>query len=260
MTHIESIGFIGGGRVTRILLAGWVHAGVRLPRVVVCEPSAEARGALARLLPDRVVEAGDAARAAEQDLVLLAVPAAALPDVLPSVRRSLGAGAVLVSLAPTVTLAQLSTLLGGFSRLARCVPNAPSMIGAGYNPLAFGPGLGPAERRALTALFEPLGPCPEVPEPTLEGFTLLTGMGPTYLWFQLQALRELAGRFGLSDAQAAPALASMATGAARLLLESGLSPAEVMDLVVVKPLAEDEAAIQGAYQARLPAVYSRIKP
>ena len=52
----------------------------------------------------------------------------------------------------------------------------------------------------------------------------------------------------------------MATGAARLLLESGLSPAEVMDLVVVKPLAEDEAAIQGAYQARLPAVYSRIKP
>jgi pyrroline-5-carboxylate reductase len=260
MTHIESIGFIGGGRVTRILLAGWVHAGVRLPHVVVSEPSADARGALAKLLPDLGVETGDAARAAEQDLVLLALPAQAIIGVLPSVRPALRDGALLVSLAPTVTLAQLSELLGGFSRLARCVPNAPSMIGAGYNPLAFGPGLGLAERQALAAFFQPLGQCPEVPEATLEGFTLLTGMGPTYLWFQLQTLRELAGRFGLNDAQAAPALASMASGAARLLLEGNLAPAEVMDLVVVKPLAEDEAAIQGAYQARLPAVYSRIKP
>lgn len=260
VTTFESIGFIGGGRVTRILLSGWVRAGTRLPRVVVSEPDPEARAALAQRLPELGVEVGDAALAAAQQLVFLAVPAGAIGSVLPSVRPALEPTAVLVSLAPTVTLAKLGEHLAGFSRLARCVPNAPSMIGAGYNPLAFGPGLGPAERRALVTLLEPLGKSPEVPEAALEGYTLLTGMGPTYLWFQLQALRELAGSFGLSDAEAAPALASMTSGAARLLLESELNPAEVMDLVVVRPLADDEAVIRQAYQTRLPAVYSKIKP
>lgn len=260
VTSFESIGFIGGGRVTRILLSGWVRAGTRLQPVVVSEPDPAARAALAERLPELGVEVGDTTLAAAQQLVFLAVPAATIGSVLPSVRSALDPTAVLVSLAPTVTLAMLSEQLGGFTRVARCVPNAPSMIGAGFNPLAFGPALGEAERQGLLTLFEPLGKSPEVPEAALEGYTLLTGMGPTYLWFQLQALRELAGSFGLSDEEAAPALASMTSGAARLLLESGLNPAEVMDLVVVRPLADDEAVIRRAYQTRLPAVYSKIKP
>jgi pyrroline-5-carboxylate reductase len=99
-----------------------------------------------------------------------------------------------------------------------------------------------------------------VAEAKLEGYALLTGMGPTYLWFQLQALREVAAGFGLTEAEIAPALKRMVCGGARTLLESGLTPAEVMDLIPVKPLAEMEAQVSEMYRTRLPALFQRIKP
>jgi pyrroline-5-carboxylate reductase len=258
--NINSIGFIGGGRVTRIFLSGLKAAGVKLSSVVVSDPNAETLGKLKAMFPGITVAGPDNTQPAAQDLVLLAVHPPAIAGVLPGIKGAHRPGAVLVSLAPKFTLAKLSELLGGFNRIARMIPNAPSVMGAGYNPVTFGAGLGASDKQALTGLFTLLGDCPEVAEPKLEAFALLTGMGPTYLWFQLQTLCELALSFGLSDGDITPALKRMVCGAARTLLESGLSPAEVMDLIPVKPLAEDEPAIKAAYQNRLPALFAKIKP
>ncbi|MBN8460850.1 MAG: hypothetical protein J0M04_23725 [Verrucomicrobia bacterium] len=126
--------------------------------------------------------------------------------------------------------------------------------------MAFAPQITPADEMALGALLEPLGEHPEVAESKLEGYALLTGMGPTYLWFQLQALREVAAGFGLDDAEIARGLDQMAGGAVATLLASGLAPAAVMDLIPVKPLAEMEPEVTGFYHTRLPALYQKIKP
>jgi len=165
-----------------------------------------------------------------------------------------------VSLAPKFTVAKLTELLGGFARLARVIPNAPSIVNFGFNPVVFGAALNVADKAEITGLLSLLGECPEVAETKLEGYALLTGMGPTYLWFQLQALREVAADFGLSNAEIAPALKRMVCGATRTLLESGLPPAEVMDLIPVKPLAEMELQVTEIYRTRLPALYQKIKP
>ena len=109
-------------------------------------------------------------------------------------------------------------------------------------------------------MLAPLGECPEVAEEKLEAYAVLTAMGPTYLWFQLQALREVAAGFGLTEAEILPALKRMVCGGARTLLESGLTAAEVMDLVPVKPLAEMEAQVAEMYRTRLPAIHQKIKP
>jgi pyrroline-5-carboxylate reductase len=151
-------------------------------------------------------------------------------------------------------------LLGGFTRLARVIPNAPSVVNFGFNPVAFSPALSAPEKLELSALLGPLGECPEVAEEKLEAYAILTAMGPTYLWFQLQALREVAAGFGLNDAEITPALKRMICGATRTLLQSGLTPAEVMDLIPVKPLAEMEPQVSEMYRTRLPALYQRIKP
>ena len=65
---------------------------------------------------------------------------------------------------------------------------------------------------------------------------------------------------GLSDAEIVPAMKRMVCGAARTLLESGLNPAEVMDLIPVKPLAEMEPQVAEMYRTRLPALFQKIKP
>lgn len=254
----QTIGFIGGGRVTRILAGGWKRAGLSLARVVVHDSNADAMTALARLHPE--VRTGDLRTATACSILFLAVHPPAMNAVLAGLKGAVSADTLVVSLAPKFTLAKLAEGLGGHRLLARVIPNAPSLIGAGYNPMAFAEGLDAAVRHRLLALLAPLGEAPEVAEAKLEAYALLTGMGPTYLWFQLQTLRELAVEFGLDEAEVTPALKRMVCGSTRTLLESGLSAAEVMDLVPVKPLAEDQPAIEAAYRNRLPALFAKIKP
>ena len=258
--RINSLGFVGAGRITRILLGGFRAAGIALPKVLVSDPDAEALARLESAFPQVTTVGAENAHPAGQDLVILAVHPPTIPTVLAGIAPSLRSDSTLLSLAPKFTLARLGELLNGHPRVARMIPNAPSLIGAGFNPIAFASCIDSDDRAGLKGFLSPLGDCPEVDENKLEGYALVSAMGPTYLWFQLQALRGLALEFGLSDADVGMALKRTVCGATRTLLESGLSPSEVMDLIPVKPLAEDESVIRQAYLTRLPALFARIRP
>jgi pyrroline-5-carboxylate reductase len=254
----KSIGFIGSGRITRIFLEGWQRQGKLPAKIVVSDTNAESLARLKAKFP--FVETATADIAAAQDVVFAAIHPPVMAEVMTAIKGKLKPEAILVSLAPKFTLAKLATLLDGFTRVARSNPNAASIIGAGMNPIVFGPGLTAADRAAVQAIFAPLGESPEVAEEKIEAYAVFTAMGPTYLWFQMQALRELAVSFGLSEAEANAGIKRMVCGAARTLVDSGLTPSEVMDLVPVKPLAEMEKSVIEMYQTRLPAIYQKIKP
>jgi len=255
----KSVGFVGGGRVARMFLEGWNRAAKLPDSITVCDPNAEVLARLKARFPS-ITTTADNLQAAGRDVVFLAVHPQVMAEAAGRIKVSLKPGAVVVSLAPKFTIAKLTELLGGFTRLARVIPNAPSVVNFGFNPVCFGAALAVEDRAGLLELLEPLGECPEVAESKLEGYALLTGMGPTYLWFQVQALREVATGFGLTEVEIAPALKRMVCGAARTLLESGLTPTEVMDLIPVKPLADMEAQVSEMYRTRLPALFQKIKP
>lgn len=255
----KPIGFIGGGRITRIFLEGWKRAGQLPGKVVVSDCNVETLAKLKARFPS-VETATPGALAASQDIVFLAVHPPVMAEVATGIKGSLKPGALVVSLAPKFTISKLTELLGGFARLARVIPNAPSVVNFGFNPVAFGQALTAADKTEIVSLLAPLGECPEVAEHKLEAYAVLSAMSPTFLWFQLQALREVAAGCGLTDTEVTPALKRAVCGATRTLLESGLTPAEVMDLIPVKPLAEMEAQVTEMYRTRLPAVYQKIKP
>jgi len=254
-----TIGFIGGGRIARIFLLGWTRANALPARIVVADPNADTLAKLQARFPT-IETTADLAAAAAQDVVFLATHPPALAAAASSASAALKPTAILVSLAPKFTIAKLSALLGGFARIARSNPNAPSVVGAGFNPIVLAPALNAADRATIAALFAPLGESPEVTEEKIEAFAVFTAMGPTYLWFQMQALREIAISFGLTEAEANAGLKRMVCGSARTLVDSGLPPAEVMDLVPVKPLAEMEPQVLELYRTRLPALFQKIKP
>jgi pyrroline-5-carboxylate reductase len=252
----DTIGCIGAGRISRIMLEGLRSAGALPRRILVHDPNATAVAALQRV-PG--VQSATLAQAAAADLVLAALHPPALIESLPVIAPALRPGAVVCSLAPRVKLAMLREKLGGFARLARQNPNAPSIVGAGYNPITFDAGLPAADRAALLAFLAPLGQTPVVEEPTIEAYAVISAMGPTCFWFQLQTVRELAQEFGLDRAAADAAVRAMIGGAAATLLDGALTPAEVMDLVPVRPLAEDEPAIRAALQNRLRAIHAKLR-
>lgn len=253
----ETIGFIGAGRVSRIMLGGWTRAGVRTAKVLVHDPSPGAVDALRRASIE--VETVPLAEAAGAALVFGALHPPALLEALPAISATLRPASVFCSLAPKVKLATLREKLGGAARLARLNPNAPSIVGAGYNPIVFAREFPAQERAALLDLLAPLGQSPQVEESTLETYAVISAMGPTYLWFQLQALRELAQEFGLSSDAAGAAVDVMVRGASATLLNSGLAPQEVMDLVPVRPMAQDEPAIRAAIETRVRAIQAKLR-
>ncbi len=255
----KTIGFIGGGRIARILLTGWKRAGQLPGKIVVSDCDAATLTALKARFPAIETAPGNSSAAA-QDIVFLAVHPPVMAEAATAIRGCVRPEALVVSLAPRFTIAKLAALLGGFVRVARVIPNAPSVVDFGFNPVALGSALTAADRAALADLFTPLGDFPEVAEEKLEAYAVLSGMGPTYFWFQLQALRDVVAGFGLNDTEIAQALKRMVCGGTRTLLESGLTPAEVMDLIPVKPLEEMEGQVSEMYRTRLPGLYQKIKP
>lgn len=253
----DTIGFIGGGRITAIFLQAWKNAGLDLRHIVVGDPDPSVLARLEARFPDLETTADNAGPMA-QDIVFLSLHPPVLKSALPDLAPALKPAATLVSLAPVLTFAKLSSLLGGHGRLVRMIPNAPSLIGKGYNPLAFGPGATADDRDRLRTLFRALGEAPEVAEDQLEAYAILTAMGPTYFWPQWQVLRELGAAFHLPPEAADRGLAAMLHGSVELLFASGLSFDQVMDTIPVKPLADAQEAMLAPFRAKLPALHARL--
>ncbi len=254
---MRSAGFIGGGRVTRILLGGWARAGALPERVLVHDPDAQALEALSAT--DVSFERVSPREAAGADVVFIALHPPAISAALSDLKGTIAPAAVLVSLAPKIPLSVLADA-AGTPKVARMIPNAPSLIGRGYNPVAYAAGLDAKTKTELAVLFAPWGESPEVDEHNLEAYAILTAMGPTYFWHQLQALREVATGFGLAATEVDRALRAMLAGSISTLLDAGLTPAAVLDLIPVKPLADLAPTIDAAYRTILPALHARIQP
>ena len=257
---IESVGFVGGGRAAKIILQGWEKAGAIPARVVVADPDRAVLEALAAWVPG-IETTDDNSAAAAQDLCILSVHPPLAKDVVPALAPVLNRGGqVLVSLLPKVTMEKLSGMLGGFSHIARMIPNAPSFIGEGYNPIAFSEALSDADRQALGGLFGSLGETPAVDESTLEAYAIVAAMGPTYFWPQLYRLKALAESFGLSPEAAMEGIEQMMRGSLDLMNDGTLSPELVQDLIPVKPLADDVETFCGAMDAKLAGLMEKLRP
>ncbi len=255
----RSLGFIGGGRIAMILLSALEKNGSLPAQVVVSDMNEAPLTSLKERFPSIKMVTGGNAEAAGQDIVFVALHPPAAGDVLKGVANAIRNDAVVVSLMPKLTTNQISGMLGGFPRIVRIIPNAPAIIGKGYNPVVYPAGLLPQDKASLAQFFSAFGTCPEVAEEKLEAYAVITAMGPTYLWFQLYELETLARSFGMTETEAAEAVRQMAEGTLHTMSASGLLPSAVMDLVPVKPIGSDEPAILSIYREKLGGLYAKLK-
>jgi pyrroline-5-carboxylate reductase len=255
----KSLGFIGGGRVARIILGGLKKAERMPAKIVASDTNQDVLIKLQSGFPSVQIALNNNRESASQDLVFLGLHPPAIGGSLAEIKDSLKPGSILISLAPKLSISKLKDGLGGFDRIVRLIPNAASIIGEGYNPIAFSGTISALEKEEIKLLLSALGKCPEVAENKLEAYAVVVAMGPTYLWFQLQELRNLAESFGMNSAEAESGILEMVSGAANTLLGSGMLPEEVMDLIPVKPLGEEESNIKAIYESKLKPLYDKLK-
>ena len=111
---------------------------------------------------------------------------------------------------------------------------------------------------ARAALLTSLGATPEVADELIETYAVVSAMGPTYFWFQFDALRQQAEGFGLSPEAARETLRTMLHGAVETMFASELPPERVMNLVPVRPMADSEAAIVEMQRRGVGAIHAKL--
>jgi len=254
----HSIGFLGGGRVTKILLQGFKNKNVTFSKVVIADTNPEVLANLRKQFPE--VESGEAKTAAGQNIVFISLHPPVVIDTLEILKGDIKSDSVVISLAPKISLSKLSMKLGHVKKLVRLIPNATSFINEGYNPLTFSTGFTAPEKNDILDLLNLLGTTFEVSEEKLESYAIMSAMLPTYFWFQWKELAEIGQKIGLSEKESKNSIHETLVASLNLMYKSGLTPQEVIDLIPVKPIGEHEAQIAEIYNTRLIGLFEKIKP
>ena len=257
---MKTIGFIGGGRITRILLNGFKNASVSFGKISVYETNETVANKLKADFPQIETSGTGAALAASSDWVFIALHPPVVMETLQSIKNSVRTDALVISLAPKITIDKLKTVLPEGINIARMNPNAGTYVNMGYNPVCFATDVDNKVIKEFLDAFKDLGKVPVVPENQLEAYAMISAMGHTYFWFQLQELKELGLSYGLSEKQADESISAMLLGTSETLFNSGLEYDKVIDLVPVKPLAEHENTVKEYYRTCLNGLYQKIKP
>ena len=254
----QSLGFIGGGRVTKILLQGFKNKNVQFGKVIVTDTNAEVLANLKKQFPEIIT--AEAKTAASQDIVFIALHPPMVMDTLELLKSNFQSAARVISLAPKINYAKISSKLEQVKKIVRLIPNATSFINEGYNPICFAPGFPVSGKKDILDLVGLLGKTFEVPEEKLESYAIMSAMLPTYFWFQWRELADIGQKIGLSEKESKDSINETIIASLNLMIKSGLKPEEVIDLIPVKPIGEHESQIAEIYKTKLIGLFEKIKP
>lgn len=252
-----TIGFIGGGRITKIFLQGFKNAGIEFESVKVFEPNSETLANLETIFPE-IEKAETAESAAAQKVIFVAVHPPLVMETLQKIKETVTESTIVISLAPKITLEKMASALPT-KKLVRMIPNATSFINEGFNPVSFYAGMEEKEQKAVFKLLKKLGKTIITEEAKLEGYAIVSAMLPTYFWFQWQEMEKIALEMGLTAEEAKTAVKSTLKKALKLYYKSDLTPAEVIDLIPVKPIGENETEIKNILNTKLIGLFGKIK-
>jgi len=254
----KTLGFIGGGRITRIILHAFRNKNLDFDSISVYDPDTEVTDHLKKQFTGINI-AGSSSEPAVRDIVFLAVHPPVLMETLKEIGNVVREEAVIVSLAPKITVEQIITVIRA-RQIIRMIPNATSYINKGYNPVYFSASFNKKEKKQLIRLFRSLGKTIEVEEKELEPYAIVSAMLPTYFWFQWKKMEDIAVKTGFTEKESRQIIKSTLRRTLRLYFDSGLSTEEVVDLIPVKPIGEHEKEIETILEKKLLGLYEKIKP
>src|SRR6185436_16444850 len=156
--------------------------------------------------------------------------------------RSYLRGQLVISIAAGIRTHDLGRWLGGHDRIVRAMPNTPALIGSGVSGLFASAAIGQQDRDRAQNILGAVGGVVWVRnEPELDAVTAVSGSGPAYVFYFIEALEQAALELGLDETQAHVLAVQTFAGAARLA--DGADPAAVLRARVTSKAGITEAAL-----------------
>ena len=227
----QAVGFLGAGNMGEAIIKGLLQTGL-VPASSIAATDARAdrlqqmasQYGIRGLQSNRELVAGS-------DVVILAVKPQIMGAVLREVAPAVDRGRLLFSVAAGVPVAALREALGKPARLIRVMPNTPALVLEGVTAIARADGLEAGDLELAQELFGAVGRAVVLDEDALDAVTGLSGSGPAYVAIVIESLADGGVKMGLDRATAMILATQTVLGSARLVLETGMHPGQLKDMV-----------------------------
>jgi len=251
-THQPRLAFIGGGNMASAIIGGLLRQGTAPSHIQIVEPFAEARE---RLLSSYGIRAEESASPLlnKADLVIWAIKPQVFKEVALQTRAHC-AHALHLSVAAGIRSDSLAQWLGS-ERIVRAMPNTPALVGLGQTGLFARASVSTADRAWVAQVVATTGQFVWVDdEPLLDAVTAISGSGPAYVFYFIEAMVAAGVRMGLTPAQAHQLAVGTFVGSAELARSASESPSVLRERVTSKG-GTTHAAISTMQAARLDALF-----
>ena len=220
------VAFIGGGNMASAIIGGLVARDFKRADMLVVEVDSNARTRLMSAFGVKAIEGpGDAL--AEADVILMAVKPQKMREAATGIAPFI-AQPLVITVAAGIRLADLSRWLGGSTRMIRAMPNTPALVHAGVTGLFALPGISKEDRDRAQALLSAVGATLWFEhESDLDAVTAVSGSGPAYVFYAIEALETAALELGLNPGASRSLALWTFVGAAKLAIERAESPGEL---------------------------------
>ncbi|VVD86548.1 pyrroline-5-carboxylate reductase [Pandoraea horticolens] len=213
------IAFIGGGNMANALIGGLVKRGTAPRDILAIDVNESTRESLAKQYGVETASAPND-RLRDYDTLVLAVKPQVLKDVAQALQPHLN-GQLVISIAAGIRASDLARWLGGHNQIVRCMPNTPALIGMGITGLAALSGVDSDQRKRAENVLGAAGQIVWVQkESQLDGVTAISGSGPAYVFYFIEALEQAAQELGFTPEQGRQLAIATFTGASQLAAQS----------------------------------------
>ena len=225
----QPLAILGGGKIGEALLSGLLRGGRAKSDIVVSEKYPDRAGYLTDTFGVEVLEPADAVARAK--IVILAVKPQDIDALLTEIAPAIGPAHLIVSVAAGITTARLEQHLPDGVAVVRCMPNTAALVDEAMTAVSAGAHAQPEHLDVAEALLASVGKVARVPESQLDAVTALSGSGPAYFFFLVEAMIDAGILLGLPRALAADLIVQTAIGSAVMLRDSGEHPVQLREAV-----------------------------
>ena len=236
-----TVAIIGAGVMGETLLSGLIRAGRRIDDLLVGEKRRDRATELTERYGVDVVSNVDAA--AKADTLALVVKPQDMHDVLVEIAPHVRPGQLVVSLAAGITTAFIESRLPEGVAVVRVMPNTPALVDEGMAAISRGSHCDESHLAEAESLMASTGRVLRVPERQQDAVTAISGSGPAYLFFVVEAMIEAGVHLGLPRGTASELVVQTVVGSAKLLRETGEHPVVLRERVT-SPGGTTAAAIR----------------
>lgn len=248
------LAFLGAGNIAQAIIGGLLDNGFEAGNITAADPVPAQRERLAARGINATADNVEAARAA--DVIIISVK----PDVVQTLAGEIAGVAsdkLLISVAAGITIGNIVEALGGPAAVIRCMPNTPALVQCGMIGLFANQTVTPDRKDIADAILGAVGECIWVAaESDLDAVTAISGSGPAYFFYVMEAMEEAGQKLGLPPDMVHRLVTGTAMGAATMTVNGEDSPA-ALRRKVTSPGGTTEAALNELQEGKLPDLFEK---